>query len=109
MNKPEHKKYYRDNGELHYETWHLHGELHRADGPAYISYYDSGELYNEEWWLHGKRHRADGPADISYRDSGELYNEEWWLHGKELTREEFISSYEHQNYIADLEIDIILK
>lgn len=44
-----------DNGD---EKWiRGDGELHRLDGPAYIS--KSGD---KEWWVNGKPHRLDGPA-----------------------------------------------
>jgi len=81
MNKPEHKKHY----------------------------YKSGELEYEAYYLNGKRHRIDGPASISYYKSGKLKYEVWYLNGELLSKEEFISSYEHQGYLADLEIDKILE
>ena len=107
--KPEHKKYYYNSGELEYERWYLNGKLHRTDGPASISYYESGEPRYEAWWLNNKLHRTDGPAYISHYNSGELECEAWWLNNKLLSKEEFISSYEHQGYLADLEIDRILE
>jgi len=107
--KPEHKKYYYESGELWCEEWWLNGKRHRTDGPAFIGYYKSGKLECERWCLNGKIHRIDGPASIDFYESGELYYEEWYLNDKELSKEEFISSYEHQGYLADLEIDKILE
>lgn len=53
--------------------WHLHGKLHRVDGPASIS-----ADRHEQWWLqHGVIHREDGPA-VEYADG----SKEWYQHGK---------------------------
>ena len=109
MNKPEYKKYYYKSGELEYEVWYLNDKHHRTDGPAFIGYYKSGKLEYEEWYLNDKLHRIDGPAFIDFYESGELGCEAWYLNGKRLSKEEFISSYEHQGYLADLEIDKILE
>jgi hypothetical protein len=55
------------------KKWHLHGKLHREDGPAVE--WENGD---REWHLHGKRHREnDEPAIV--RACG---RKEWWLHGK---------------------------
>ena len=109
MSKPEHKKYYHESGKLECEAWYLNGELHRTDGPASINYYESGKLEYKAWCLNGDYHRIDGPASISYYKNGEPWYEAWYLNGKELSKEEFISSYEHQGYLADLETDKILE
>ena len=57
------------NGTIRY---HLHGELHREDGPA-VTYAD-GKQY---WYLHGEIHREDGPATI-WEDGSQF----WYINGK---------------------------
>ena len=54
------------------KEWHLHGKLHREDGPA-VEWPDG----TKQWFLHGKCHREDGPA---YEDSDGY--KDWWLHGE---------------------------
>ena len=62
------------------KQWRLHGQLHRVDGPAWIStegtksWYQNDLLHrvdgpavehsngSRHWYLNGKRHREDGPA-----------------------------------------------
>jgi hypothetical protein len=55
------------------------GDLHREDGPAYVSL--DGTAY---WYQHGWVHREDGPAII--RGDG---TQEWWLNGKRYDEFEF--------------------
>ena len=54
------------------KKWHLHGKLHREDGPAVE--WENGD---KEWHLHGALHREDGPAID--KDNG---TKMWFLHGK---------------------------
>lgn len=58
--------------------WHLHGVLHRDDGPAVI--HKEGA---HEWWHHGLQHREDGPAV-------EVPNGtcRWWWYGVRLTSDQ---------------------
>ena len=51
--------------------WCVNGQLHREDGPAFVSS-DGGQ----QWYLNGRRHRENGPA-VVYADGGQ----EWWLNG----------------------------
>ena len=48
------------------------GQLHRADGPAFI-YADGAQ----SWWVNGQRHRTDGPAFI-WADGTQA----WYLNGQ---------------------------
>ena len=49
------------------EYRNVDGELHRINGPAYISFY----YKVEEWYKNGELHRIGGPARI-HKDS------KWW-------------------------------
>jgi hypothetical protein len=51
--------------------WRLHDELHRINGPAFIS-----KAGHEEWWQKGLRHREDGPAVIFV-----CGDKQWWVKG----------------------------
>ena len=48
-------------------------QLHRLDGPAYIS------EYLKAWWKNGERHRTDGPAKM-----WTIGTEEWYINGVEV-------------------------
>jgi len=64
------------NGEKY---WFWYGELHRENGPAWIS--SNG---NKKWYANGKLHRLDGPAfELA---NGKKY---WFIEGKKYTEEEF--------------------
>ncbi len=62
-------------------------EIHRDNGPAYMSYND----YCQAWFNNGKLHRLDGPAYIC----GDY--KEWWIDGKQYTK------YEHDSAINYLQ------
>ena len=84
-----------DNG---VQAWSRNGQLHRVDGPAYISadgsqwWYHNGQLHrvdgpayinvdgHQEWYKHDKRHRVDGPAYI-----GSDGRQEWYVNGIHVT------------------------
>lgn len=53
-------------------AWYYHLNLHRADGPAWIS--KSG---TKKWFKYGVMHRGDGPA-IEWADG----DKEWYVDGK---------------------------
>ena len=113
--EPEHKIYYRPNGQVECEEWLVNGVCHRLDGPAVIWYHDNGQVeceawlvngqgqrldgpawveYNaigqverEGWLVDGKCHRLDGPAQVEYHDNGQVAGERWYYEGKEVTPE----------------------
>jgi hypothetical protein len=54
------------------------GEIHREDGPAFISAHG-----DKQWEIHGINHRLDGPAIewASDRDrDGNLREQSWWFY-----------------------------
>ena len=77
-----------------------HGQLHRLDGPAYVSRNGTKEWYQNDllhrvdgpaiehknghraWYQNGLPHRLDGPAAI-YSDGGH----DWFIYGEEVTVE----------------------
>jgi len=73
-----------------------------------VDYYEDGSISYEAYYLNDKRHRIDGPAYISYYENGSISYEAYYLNDKKLTKEEFLASKEHQNYLADLEIERML-
>lgn len=99
-----------------YELWEVNGDLHREDGPAWISY-QNGKIIEKGWWFKGKSHRENGPAIIKYRDGvitgeqwyfnggrhrgngpawiayedGKIVERQWWLNGKQLSKRSFKS------------------
>ena len=105
----EHKVNYNKDGTIACEHWRLDDKYHRTDGPARIDYYDNGTIHYECWCLDGRYHRVDGPACIDYNDDGTIHFEEWRLDGKEYGKEEFTMSYQHQMYLANIEVDKMLE
>lgn len=75
------------DGHLTEAEYHLHGTIHRKNGPACVYYYHPEEkeegnaqtpLQYAAYYLHGQRHREDGPAFIQYNLRGDLtYTEDW--------------------------------
>jgi hypothetical protein len=59
-----------------YQAWWVNGERHRTDGPAII------DDNHQEWWVDGKCHRTDGPA-IIWKDG----DQSWYINGKKITQE----------------------
>ncbi|CAB4122722.1 hypothetical protein UFOVP29_59 [uncultured Caudovirales phage] len=57
------------------QEWWVNGELHRLDGPAYIS--ADGD---QEWWVNNQLHRLDGPAVICADGS-----QEWYVNHQNIT------------------------
>lgn len=55
-----------------YKEYHVHGKLHREDGPA-LEYTDGGK----EYWLNDKKHRTNGPA-VEFANG----YKEYWVDGK---------------------------
>ncbi len=53
------------------KKWHLHGKLHREDGPA-IEYANG----TKHWYINDKRHREDGAA-IEYASG----HKNWYING----------------------------
>lgn len=71
--------------------WYQDDQLHRIDGPAYIS-----KIF-QSWWQYGLRHRLDGPAiEWTYG------RQEWYLDGVRLSKSEF------KNQIIKLNIQNLL-
>lgn len=67
--------------EVYYDgtrIWHLDGERHREDGPAWECFDGS-----KAWYRHGKIHREDGPAVI--RADGTTM---WFIDGIPLSKRE---------------------
>ena len=48
--EPEHKIYYRPNGQVECEEWRVDGVYHRLDGPAVVWYHDNGQVASEDWY-----------------------------------------------------------
>lgn len=67
-----------DNGD---KWWWNNRTIHRANGPAIISY--SGQQL--EWWFNDKRHRLDGPA-VKLADS-KLF---WFINNQLVTEYEYM-------------------
>jgi len=65
-------------------------EIHREDGPSYISFYYGGEIHYEYWYINGNKHREDGPAAILYDISGNISKKMWYIDDVELTEQEFL-------------------
>ena len=55
-----------------YKEWRIKGKLHRLDGPAIEK--TNGD---KEWWVKGKHHRLDGPA-IEHSNGYKA----WYTNGK---------------------------
>ena len=91
MSSAETKREYYKNGNTKYEEYHINDNLHREDGPAYVSYYENGDIKYKEYWLNGKPHRENGPAYISYNENGSLRSEYYYINGERLTKEEWYS------------------
>ena len=54
------KMNYDKNGRLSSKIWrNKKGEIHREDGPAYITYYNSGNIKKEIWHKNGIYYRED--------------------------------------------------
>ena len=83
--------------------------MSKQDVEHKVNYYDDGTIRCEEWHLDGKVHRVDGPAYIGYNKDGTVAYEEWRLHGEEYSKEEFTKSYQHQMYLANIEVDKMLE
>ena len=70
------------DGKIRYEQWcNKNGEMHRADGPAYVGYDPDGAVTVEEWRKNGKLHRINAPASIDYFEDGTIEEEHWWQNG----------------------------
>jgi antitoxin component YwqK of YwqJK toxin-antitoxin module len=68
-------------------------KIYYKDGKLLAKIYYAGEETN---W-----HREDGPAEINYDDDGNIESEEYWLNDQSYTKEEFLASKEHQEYLAN--------
>ena len=62
------------------KEWHLHGKLHREDGPA-VEDVDGAK----GWYLNGKLHREDGPAR-EWADGDKW----WYLHNEKVHPETLV-------------------
>jgi hypothetical protein len=73
-----------DGERIIYEGWHLHGLVHREDGPAVVKrrFGEDGAVVSEEWgwWRNGRRHRTDGPQAQRWETIGGklVLAREWW-------------------------------
>ena len=102
------KDYYK-SGQIRSEYYYLNGQYHRVNGPAVTYYYTSGQIQSEYYFINDEVHRVDGPAAIDYYKNGQIKSEYYYVKDVALTKEEFINSPEHQNYLADLAIDNMLE
>jgi hypothetical protein len=69
------------------EEWRINGTLHRLDGPA-ITMYAGLYIGYQAWYKNGQKHRLDGPARI-FKDG----SCEWWIEDNQInckTNEEFL-------------------
>lgn len=71
------KKTYDFDNILVDEVWSNKGLFHRADGPAYISYFKNGKVNIEAWYINGIYHRENGPVYIAYNEDRSVYHEVW--------------------------------
>lgn len=79
MINPEIKEY--DDGSVSY-AWHNDiSDLHREDGPAFLSWYKCGHPKSELWFFNKRFHRCDGPAVQHWDEYGRLKVEEWCING----------------------------
>ena len=63
------------------ERWHLHGSLHRDEGPAETWYRADLSVACERWYKHGEQHREGEAAEIQYQVGGEVQYQGWWCDG----------------------------
>ena len=89
--KSKHRKYYRKDGSIKKQVWHLNDKRHRTDGPAYIYYREDGSVESEHWYLNSQYHRADGPAVIYYREGGSVEVEYWYLNDEYIDPEQHLT------------------
>ena len=86
-------KYFK-NEQKEYEEYFKDGKRHNVSGPAYIIYYPNGEKEYEEYYKDGQWHNDKGPALITYSPKGQINYETYYVDGKELTKEEFMNTYQ---------------
>lgn len=72
------------------KRWYVNGQLHREDGPAFISGNNT-----QYWFQYGLYHRLDGPAIIYTKGSPS-----WYIKGREYTKKEFQNQLIQQNLKA---------
>lgn len=84
-----------------HREWRLsNGDLHREDGPAFISAAVEGwDERTEVWWRNGVKHRIGGPALKRFDGY-----EEWWQNGM-LHREDGPAKFWPTNHISDWYLD----
>lgn len=65
------------------EEWHLFGQPHRSDGPAYINYSLNGTILKQTWYYRNILHNPNGPALIEYDDQGNIKYMQYFKDGKD--------------------------
>jgi hypothetical protein len=73
------------------EAWHLNGELHRTDGPAYIGQPDSkGNPGTILWYQNGELHPPHRPPgeDVDPNEKWTLMGRDWYLNDVKFIEEE---------------------
>ena len=73
------------------EAWHLNGELHRTDGPAYIGQPDSkGNPGYIGWYQNGQLHPPHRPPgeDVDPNEKWTLRGRDWSLNDVKFIEEE---------------------
>jgi hypothetical protein len=46
-------EYWYSNGNKSMEQWKLNGQLHRTDGPAYVTYNQDGSVQTQSYYING--------------------------------------------------------
>ena len=62
---------------------------------------DQGRLKSETWWLHDQLNRLDGPAITLYRPDGTVEIEKWWFQGQLLTPEQHAAQTQPTDCVLD--------
>ena len=52
------------------------------DKPAYIEYYENGNIKYNKWYKHNQLHRDGKPAILFYDEQGKIYTQEYYKYGK---------------------------
>lgn len=77
------------NGQPRCKEWWVDGRKHNTTGPAIKGFYSNGNLKHEVFYIDGKRHNTSGPAAKFYFESGNLELERYWIDGKQLSKEDW--------------------
>ena len=69
-----------NNNIISIASWCQHGQLHRENKPAVITFFsNSTDIAIEGWFYENKKHRLDGPAEIQYYRTGKIREVTWYV------------------------------